>query len=244
MAAVFQIIDANTTIGAHPDHRLDMSIERLISEMDANKIAGCLAQPTLGIYDSHDRGNAAIIEAVRGNTRLAPVATVNPLRYFGRDEDMQKICALGFRMFRFRPVEQGWAIDSAAFAHVLKQLASANMPFMVDAAHSGGPSAVVRAAAGYTAPVILSSVSLETLSEALAVMADNSNFLIETHELHVPGALEMIAARVGSDRIVFGSGAPLRSTASSLNYITYSELPDEDKQRVLGGNIRRVLEAK
>ena len=244
MAAAYQIIDANTTIGAHPDHRLNMSIERLISEMDTHKIAGSLAQSTLGIYDSYESGNSAIIEAARGNNRLVPVASINPLRYFGGVEDMRKICSLGFRIFRFSPVDQGWAIESAAFTQVLKQLGECKIPFIIDASGSGTPSAVARIASGYAAPVIIGSISLETFSESLAVMADNPNIMIETHELHIPGALEMIAQRVGVDRIVFGSGAPRRSIASALSYITSSDLSEEDKQKALAGNIRRVLEAK
>lgn len=244
MAAAYQIIDANTTIGAHPDHRLNMSIERLISEMDTHKIAGSLAQSTLGIYDSFERGNSAIIEAARGNNRLVPVASIDPLKYFGAVDDMRKICSLGFRIFRFSPYEQGWAIESAAFTQVLKQLGECRIPFIIDASDSGTPSAVARVASGYTAPVIIGSISLETFSESLAVMADNPNIMIETHELHIPGALEMIAQRVGADRIVLGSGAPLRSIASALSYITNSDLSEEDKQKALAGNIRRVLEAK
>lgn len=244
MTAAYQILDANTTIGAHPDHRLNMSIERLIGEMDTHKIAGSLAQSTLGIYDSYERGNAAIIEAARGNNRLVPVASINPLRYFGTVDDMRKICSPGFRIFRFYPDEQGWVIESAAFAQVLRQLAEVKLPFIIDASKSGDPSAVAKVASGYPAPVIIGSISLDTLSESLAVMADNPNIMIETHELHIPGALEMIAQRAGADRIVFGSGGPLRSIASALSYITNSGLSEEDKQKALAGNIRRVLEAK
>lgn len=244
MAAAYQIIDANTTIGAHPNHRLNMSIERLISEMDTYKISASLAQSTLGIYDSYERGNTAIIEAARSNNRLVPIASINPLRYFGSIDDMRKICALGFRIFRFYPAEQGWAIESAAFANVLKQLGEMKLPFIIDASESGAPTAVTRVSSGYPAPVIIGSISLDTISESLALMADNPNIMIETHDLYIPGALETIVQKVGADRTVFGSGAPLRSTAAMLSYIVNSDLSDEDKQKTLAGNIRRVLEAK
>ncbi|MHB1001043.1 MAG: amidohydrolase family protein [Armatimonadota bacterium] len=243
MAANFQIIDANTTIGAHPDHRLNMSIERLISEMDTHTISGGLAQSTLGIYYSYIRGNAAILEAAKVNNRLVPVASVNPIYYYGASADMQAIRSQGFRIFRFYPGEQNWDIDSLAFKQILDQLAPLKVPIMIDTANAGQPSAMARIAAEYPAPVILFSISMNVLSEALAAAVKYSNVMIETHELHVPGALELISERIGSDRIIFGSGAPLRSIASSLHYITSSDLSDEDKQRVLGGNIRRVLEA-
>lgn len=242
MTNAFKIIDANTTIGAHPDHRLNLSIERLIKEMDAQKISRCLMQSTLGIFDTHERANSSVADAARTNDRLIPVATINPLRYFGSDDDIAKICAEGFRVFKFYPYEQDWDIESAAFGRIVRQLAKAKVPFMINVSGTGMPTSVANIAEGYPTPIILCSVSIENLSEALALMMDYPNIMIETHELHVPGALELIAEKAGADRIIFGSGAPRRSIASSLSYIAYSNLSGEQKQGILGNNIRRVLE--
>lgn len=242
MSQNFQIVDANTMIGANPAHRLDMSVERLVGEMDKQKIAAGLTLSTIGIFHSHILGNTATIEEAKANNRLVPMATINPVNYFGSSNDLQAIRGQGFRIFKFFPIEQGWSINSATFGGILKQLAPLKTPIMLDAPRPGDPSAVGRMVSGYTAPVVLCAVSIDVLSEALAVMSDMPNVMIETHELHAPGALEMIASRVGADRIIFGSAAPRRSIASSLYYIISSELSDEDKQRVLGGNIKRILE--
>ncbi len=177
------------------------------------------------------------------NKRLVPVATVNPRCYFGSVEDLQKLRGQGFRVFRFYPGDQGWPIGSAAFGEVLKQLASVNMQVMVNAALPGEVTVLGRMIADYPAPVILSSVCGETLSEVLAVASTVPNLLVETHALHTPGALELFAQRVGAERIVFGSGAPRHSIASSLYYVLQAELSDSEKELVLGGNIKRILEA-
>jgi hypothetical protein len=76
----------------------------------------------------------------------------------------------------------------------------------------------------------------------VAVVSELPNAVIETHELHVPDAFKMLAEKIGADRIIFGSGAPRRSTASSLNYALNSELSDADKQLILAGNVMRILE--
>jgi predicted TIM-barrel fold metal-dependent hydrolase len=243
MATESQIIDANTMIGLHPTHKLDMSIERLVAEMDKHGIAAGLILSTIGLYHSWAEGNAAGLEAAKTNKRLVPVATVNPLKYFGSAGDLQAIRAAGFRIFKFCPADQGWEVGSAAFRAVLRDLASLKVPVMLDTPQPGEPSKASQAAADYPAPVVLCSISLDTLAEALELMVDLPQLMIETHELHVPGALKLIADRVGADRIVFGSGAPRRSIASSLHYVLNSELSEEDKQKVLGGNIRRILEA-
>jgi predicted TIM-barrel fold metal-dependent hydrolase len=230
-------------IGSHPNHRLDVPAEGLITKMDACRVAASLTLSTIGIFHSFTQGNEISLLAAKANNRLIPVATVNPKTYFGAGDDLSALRAKGFRAIRFFPDEQGWTIDSAAFAAVLKQLAPTKMPVLLETMRSGEPTSVARMVAQYPATVILCSVGLDVLSETLAVMADLPNTVVETHELHVPGALELIAERAGSDRIVFGSGAPRNSVMSSLQYVVSSQLSDEDKQRVLGSNIRRILEA-
>lgn len=239
-----QIIDANTTIGIHPKHRLEMSVESLVKEMDKHNIAAGLTISNVAIFHDSQTGNQITLESMKISNRLVPVATVNPKTYFRSPADMQAIKAQGFRIFRFFPIEQEWEISSAAFKEVLKQLSPLNIPFQIDASNSGEPTMIGNAVAGYPAPVILCGVSLDVLSETLAVAADSSNIMIETHELHVPGGLELIAERIGTERIIFGSGAPRRSIASSLRHILNSGLSDQDKALILGGNIKRVLGAK
>ncbi len=242
MSQQIQIIDSNTMIGMHPTHRLDMTAEQLVHDMDAYRIAAGVAVSTIGVFHSDIIGNAAILQAFKANNRIIPAATLNPMSFFGSAADLSAIRQQGFRIFRFFLAEQGWPIDSPAFAGILKQLAPTKSPIMVDIAQPGDAGQVARATADYPAPVILCGVSLDTLAGALAAMSEAPNLVIETHELRVPGALSLIAGRVGADRIVFGSGAPRVSAASSLQYIFSSALSDEDKQKVLGGNIRRILE--
>lgn len=243
MAENFHIIDASTTVGIHPKHRLDMSVERLVTEMDKFNITSSLSISTIAIFHQSEAGNAVTLDSVKESSRLVPMGTVNPRNYFGRAENMQAIRAQGFRIFKFFPVEQGWVINSTAFGEVLRQLAAFKTPLMINAGRPGDATAIAGMTSQYPAPVVLCSVSLDTLSEAITLMSRLPNLMVETHELHVPGGLELIADRIGADRIVFGSGAPLRSTASSLYYVLDSGLSDSDKQKVLGGNIKRILEA-
>jgi len=242
MAENLQIIDANTSIGIHPEHRLDMSIEKLVAQMDKYCIAASLTISTIAMFHESQTGNAVTIDSAKVSNRLVPVGTVNPRTYFGTEEEMRAIKGLGFRIFKFFPTEQKWAINSMAFCEVVRQLSVLKTPIMVETKNPGDVTALCPIISQSQAPVILCSVSLDTLSEAVAAMTRLPQTMIETCELTVPGGLEMLVERVTADRIVFGSGAPTRSTASSLHYVLDSELSETDKQKILGGNIRRVLE--
>ena len=57
----------------------------------------------------------------------------------------------------------------------------------------------------------------------------------------MPGLLEWAVAEVGSDRILFGSDAPLYSTAMQRARIDSAEISDADKRMVLCGNAQRLL---
>lgn len=235
-----EIIDANTMFGFHPSHRLDLSVERLLRDMERYKVTSSVTLSTVGVFYDYKKGNEATQAAVQ-DKRLIPAGTINPLTYFGSPDEIAAM-AQNFRLFRFFPEEQGWPADSASFELVLKHLAPLKRPVMISVGAPGEPTRLMKTVRDYPGTIIMSSISGDTLAEALALMAELQNVAIETHELHVPGALRIIAERVGAERIVFGSGAPRRSTASSLNYVLTSELSGSDKRLVLGGNIKRILE--
>ena len=231
-AQTVQIVDANTMFGIHPAHKLDMSPERLIRDMDRHRIAGSLTLSTIGVFHDHVIGNAATLEAAKANNRLVPVATVNPKAYFG--EDLSSLRSQGFRILRFFG-----DTDSPVFKTIMAQLAAVKLPIVLDQLTHHSSLITL----DYPAPIILCSVTNETLSDALAVMAELPNVMLETHCLSALGALEMASGRVGSDRVIFGSGAPILSVSAALSYILSAEISDEDKAKILGGNIRRILEA-
>jgi predicted TIM-barrel fold metal-dependent hydrolase len=228
--ANIQIVDANTMFGIHPAHKLDMSPERLIRDMDRHRIAGSLTLSTIGVFHDHVIGNMATLEAAKANNRLVPVATVNPKAYFG--EDLSSLRSQGFRIMRLFS-----DTDSAVSKAILKQLVPLKMPIILD--QLTHHSSLIN---DYPAPVVLCGITNDTLSDALAVMAELPNVMLETHSLTALGALETVVGKVGADRVIFGSGAPILSVAGALSYVLSAEISDEDKAKILGGNIRRILE--
>ena len=55
------------------------------------------------------------------------------------------------------------------------------------------------------------------------------------------GLVEMGVRELGHERIVFGSDAAGRSFASQLAKVLGTELPEDQKRMILGGNLRRLL---
>ena len=53
--------------------------------------------------------------------------------------------------------------------------------------------------------------------------------------------IEDTVERFGASRLVFGSGMPNVSGASSVALLTYARISDEDKALIGSGNIKRLL---
>ena len=237
----FEIIDANTVFGPWPRMRADMAVDRLVKALKNHGVSRSLAISTVGLLHNHGDGNAETLRVCNEQPMLIPVATIDPRGYFGPPGMLAKLKEQGFRMFRFFPMLQEWRLDHAAFCDILDEMEPLNLPVMMQARETGYPTALVKSLDGHKANFILEGVSFENLAEAVSVMRKHENVYLDTRELNVPGALRFVVDQIGAHRIVFGSGCLRSSLASSLRYVTESEITDEHKSSILGGNIKRLL---
>ncbi|MBI2843591.1 MAG: amidohydrolase family protein [Armatimonadetes bacterium] len=236
-----EVIDANTMFGPCPRVTADLSLDRLLEGMQSHGVERSLTLSTVGIFHSHNDGNMDTLAQCQGKQQILPVATIDPRGYFGALKQISNLINQGFRMFRFFPGEQGWPLDHAVFEDILNELEPTPVPIMIDAGRTGDASALARILGSKDHPLILDGVVFETLAEAVSVMKKHSNIYVETHALTVPGGLRFLAEQVRGDRIIFGSDCPRSSLAGALRYVQESGLPDPDKEKVLGGNIKRLL---
>ncbi len=237
----FEIIDANTVFGPWPIVRADMPVDRLAKALTNHGVSKALALSTVGLLHNYGDGNAETLRLCAEHESLIPVATVDPRGYFGVQGIAAKLVEQGFKMFRFFPLTQNWPVDHAAFVDLLDDIASVDVPVMVQAHESGCPSSLMRVLPDRKTTFILEGISFENMAEAVAVMRRYPNVLCETRELKVPGALRFLVDQVGADRVIFGSGCLRSSLAAALGYLMDAEISDDAKAAVLAGNMKRLL---
>ncbi|HSV72255.1 MAG TPA: amidohydrolase family protein [Chthonomonadales bacterium] len=236
-----QIIDINTRFGPIPTAPSDWLLDDLVAMMRAHHVAVACTLSTVGMLLDETAGNAATRAACLEDRRLLPVATLNPMHYFRDESPVARLVADGFRMVRFFPALQGWSGGFAPFLHVCEEMAAVGLPIMVETPQPGIASAIVRDMSDYAAPVILSQVRQEGLTEAIALMQRHEHVCVETSDMVSMGAIGLVARHVGADRIVFGSGAPSRPVAGVLSVLQHAGLDAADQHKVLAGNARRIL---
>lgn len=218
-----------------------MSLEKLLAALDLRGVSKAVTLSTIGIFHSHNDGNAETLAGCQGKDKLLSAATIDPRGYFPGMNLISSLVSQGFRLFRFFPAEQGWPLDHAAFEDILDELEPTTVPVMLNASRTGDASALAHILGGKQHPLILEGVTFETLAEVVSVMKKHQNINVETHSLVVPAGLKFLADQVGVDRIIFGSDCPRGSLAGTLRYITESGLSEEDQTKILSGNIQRLL---
>lgn len=242
MANGLPIIDCNTIFGFWQHRRIDASVEALVRIMKANNVVRALCVSTTAILYDYRIGNEETFQVAQkyGQT-LYPVATVDPRQYIDCAAEIDKRLQQGFRFFRFFPEHQGWPIYFAPFRDIVTYLGGKHVPMLIPTPALGDISRLADMVSFLSAPIILSHVNYVNLGEALAVMKSDQKIYLETHMLNSPDVIELAVSEIGAERLVFGSSAPLKYFSSALLPIVSSELSDEQKGAILGGNIRRLI---
>ena len=76
------------------------------------------------------------------------------------------------------------------------------------------------------------------------VMKEFNNVMAELTLTPVPnGIIEWLCGEVGSNRVLFGTDAPMRDPRPQLAWCVYTRLDAKDKKNILGANFARTLSA-
>lgn len=236
-----EIIDINTMFGPMPSAATDLLVDDLDAMMQRHGVRACCTLSTVGVLLDHNAGNAATRAACAETPSLLPVATINPQTYFGVEGTHLHFAADGFKMIRFFPAAQGWEVDYAPFIALTRRLEAEELPLMVDIDRPGVATRLVTSLTFETVPLILAGIDARTLAEAVALMRAYRNVYLETSNLLASGALKQVVAIGGTERILFGSGAPARPMVSVLNVLRHSDLSEEQRALILGGNACKLL---
>ncbi len=236
-----QSLDINTLYGPLPAASVDLSIDDLQALMGKHGIAACCTLSTIGVLLDHNAGNAATMAACREVQRLVPAATVNPIAYFGGEGPAMQFQEDGFKVVRFYPAWQGWPYLFAPFRTLLSTLAARDIPVIVHLDGPGSATQLLDCVGDIPIRLVLADVDDRQVSEAVALMRQHPNLFVETSGLSATGAVKLLVAAVGAERVLFGSGAPARPLGSALASIRHAGLSEHDLARVMGLNARALL---
>lgn len=232
----FDVVDCNTHFGVLPYKDTDVSLEKLISTMEAHGVRGAMSYSLKGVAYDFVVGNDETLDAP-----VLPVATVDPRRHIGVVEEIEKRRKQGFVALRVFPEQQGWRFGSVMMKPIIRELERLGMPLMVACGGNGPVNDLLSMIEGCSFPVIVHSVGYGNLAEIVAALKENPNLYADTQINDTPDSLAVAVDAVGAERFVFGSGSPSTSMRCALNGVLEAEIADEQKAQIFSGNISRIL---
>ena len=57
------------------------------------------------------------------------------------------------------------------------------------------------------------------------------------------GTIEWMVQQVGSERVIYGSDAPMRDPFPQFGWVAYADISEEDKRNILGRNMQKIIAA-
>lgn len=235
------LFDAHTLIGTWPSGEADLRLETLAAGMQARQVTRALVTHTNSLFYDTPTGNAQCAEICGKHAPLDPVAVLDPLSYPGCLEEMKRRLDAGATVFRLAPREHAYPFSASVgpLTAVLKRLEAARL-ILVDLTGLDQPSVHADIIEHIQTPTAF-TVDGRTLGIALHAAAMSPHVLLETSRLTGGGAIEAAVRRVGANRVIFGSGAPLYSLGSAVMSLQFAELTDADRASIFEGNLARIL---
>jgi len=251
------LFDINTTIGHWPFRQVPHeSPSELRALLRAKGITGAAVAHTHGLFylNCHD-ANLELAQAISGHTGFfVGVATLNPM-YAAWERDLPACREkLGLRALRLAPQYHGYQLgcpESLAIARAAAELA---LPVLVphrvvdvrgrhwfDTEETVGFAHI---AAFCEAVPETKVIVTEGSFDADLVLTKDGSFRCPNLYLELSRARDGLCnlpAAIAAERMLFGSGAPLKSISPALLKLELADADDLGKQQIAWGNAHKLL---
>jgi predicted TIM-barrel fold metal-dependent hydrolase len=234
-------IDCLTAFGFLPERGLGANPEGLVELMAQAGISRALSLSATGVYHNFEKGNAETLEASSQYAQLIPVATIDPRYLAGSADEVVGSLKEAFKALRVFPHRQGWPLDVLPFADLAKAAAAAGLPIITELTQPGDATRLAEVASEVPVPLVVSCRGVCLLGEIIAVAERLAHLNVETSGLLGLNSVSLIAGRIGVERLLFGSNAPLYCPACGMESVSAAGLGDPDQEKVLWGNAVRVF---
>ncbi|MBI3919927.1 MAG: amidohydrolase family protein [Armatimonadetes bacterium] len=226
--------------------------DSLLAEMDRVGIREALVYSSLSYYAHPSDGNAWLMDAIRGHDRLHACWVVMPPgtgEQPSPEELVRQMKASGARAARVFPEEDRFPLLEKTFRPLLRALAEAGIPLLVDVGRAGWSEIkldwreVFNIASQHPRlPLILLREGGSTARVLFGVWEEFPNLYLEASYIQESRIVEEITERFGSDRLLFGTGMPQYDPGGPLALVTGAKVDDGTRANIAGNNARRLLD--
>lgn len=244
MAESFHLVDGLMFLGndktLEPFQWSDLdSIGRMLDKYGiAQALITAFASPAF----EFEYGNRCVFEAAAEDVRLIPCPTVVPNSGLEVGDEKAFIDGLirkGARCVTFYPEEHNTGMDDRIIGELFKALEDRRLPV---ALRRPDLMATADCAARYPRlPVILHAPNYRNRM-LLPILEQNPNLYLSLCPNFCPmRGVEVMAERIGAERIVFATGYPEAEPGAALSYLMLSALSDEQVSLIAADNLTGLI---
>ena len=231
-----KIVDGHVFLGK--TIYMELSPEALIADMDRLGVeASVVVAPPPGPF--YGEANSRVLEAAeRHPGRLAALFRANP-HIEGEEGRVRDALEGGFRGLQLDPTNDGYGVGAPMMDPLIEAAMDASVPVYI---HSGDsifcpPEAIAEMAGRFRDANFVTSSS----RRAVRAFKDCGNVYALAAPFPTLAFQRGYAANMDTDRLVFASDAPLGSLDVQLRGVELSGIEDETREKILGGNLSRIL---
>ncbi len=207
-------------------------------------IGAALVHHAVAVEYHQDRGNRRLLEEIRRLPQLLPQWVVMPHHTHEMappDELIPEMLELGVRAVRIYPKTHGFPLADQVSGPLLEALQERRIPVFADVDELAIDAAASLCERFPELPVVLCGVNWSSDRQLEPALERAQNLHVETHFFQGHRAYERFVRQFGADRLIFGTGLPDCSPGAAVMMSLYEDIADEDRAKIAGGNLLRLL---
>jgi len=242
-----EFFDCRAMIGrvTVPDGKEPYKTEDLLTDMEYFGIKDTLVHHANAKEYDANVGNDCLVREIEGRSSLhgsfafLPAAT----REQGTPEEaVDRAIEAGCRAAWMWPKTHSYPMNEMTCGSILAELEKHRVPLFLDTSEVSLGGAAAICGSHPKLPVISTHVGYRSLRELYAIWERHKNHHVDTSMQTTHCGLEDACPRFGAERYVFGTNWPHFTAGAAIAHVMYARISDEDKAKIAGGNLRRLIE--
>ena len=231
------IIDAYAQVGAIPMRRSPVDFPQLHDEMERTGVSRAVVVGLRGMHADARKGNDYVFAMTADDPRLVPTAVIGPRAGMLDVPDLIEDAVRRGAVALAFPVVPAMLSGSLPVCRTLQQAAATGLPLIAcGAIQHGAPTQLAEMTADLDCKLLIAGANYYLIDELIAVLEEHPHTYVETSWQVSPGCIELLVEAGGADRVLFGSGEPVRPVRPALNMVLDADVDDAVKRKILAGN--------
>lgn len=239
--------DCNCMIGRRPsiNDGAFHKVEDLLYYMQNYGISKAIVSCSVSIEYDALYGNDYITELLGNNSNLMPSWAILPNHtgeFLSPAELIRKMRLHNVKLVTMFPLTQGFSLEHWCCGELLQELNRYKVPILLDYSEIDSSILYELLYTYSSIPIILKSFSYNNNRILYPLLKKFDNLFLESSSITSNMGIEEICEKFSAHRIIFGSGMPIRSGASSITTIKNSDISEEEKELIASKNFQFIME--